>query len=136
MWIFLKHGFISVVVNRSDPTHLVVRARTRRPLEYIRRAIMDRGGDTVALRIVETPAADYHYRIELNRDEFAKALTGYIWDCLTYPNFKGEVDAQADRNPRDAGQTKRYAALLHRVWFDVHSALDERMRGKKVLSTP
>lgn len=128
MWLFLKSGFLSVVQHRSDPTLLVVRARTRRPLEWVRLQMREQGADVTELRIIDTPDADYPYRIELDRSDFAIVLSAYVRSTLDYTNFKNHVDDRARENLRDAGQTQHYAATLHRVWSVVFEMIDERTK--------
>lgn len=91
MWIFAKHGFISVVQDRNDPARLLVRARKREDLENL-----DISGD-VTSEISETPDADYRFRIFVPRKAFAAALQRMAL-AIDYTNFKTAVHGVPDRD--------------------------------------
>jgi len=84
MWLFTTFGFFSIVEkpwDRKSKT-LTVRARVRSDLE----ALSDRylSGTT---RIIESPDADYPFRMQVPRSEVIKSWQIIIGD-LKYENFK------------------------------------------------
>lgn len=92
MWIFTKEGFFSVVAT-SEPDELMVRARVREDLEnYI-----DFMGAVPGPEIIETPHADYRYRIITARDEWAEYVSAAASD-LDYTNVKGTIGRGAARH--------------------------------------
>lgn len=120
MWIFLPFGFYSIVAihQNGEPTdRLFVRARDRDDVGVIAeklRAVSRTHGGTICLHgdrchgqapsehvpscpayvpqhIVETPKNDYRFRIMIHRSLWALALSAFVCDELTYPNFKAEV---------------------------------------------
>lgn len=113
MWIFTTLGFFSVVADRRTPDMLVVRGRDRADLERLALEVPALK-DNAARTVVETPRADYPFRIALNRDDFTSWLTLHAEE-IEYDNFKGAV-ARSDA---------RRATLYHEVW-DVMRKLDPR----------
>lgn len=78
-------GFFSLVQNRFDPATLVVRGRVRSDLvRFVRRAKVD-------VPVLETTAADYRYRVILDRKTVGKVLARES-RRLDYINFKDRVD--------------------------------------------
>lgn len=103
MWLFTKYGFFSAVSKDGGET-IEVRARRREDLEQL-------GVNTpipAGTPIVETPYADYRYRVVLTPAQWA-------WVCeslareVCYPNFKDECAAQR-------GKQSDYVEMLHDVW--------------------
>lgn len=91
MWIASTDGFVSVVQHRDLPDTLIVRARVKKDLL----GLFDEE------RIVETPKADYRFRVLVPKREMAEMLSGKIMD-ISYPNFKneiGRIDGQQDKLP-------------------------------------
>lgn len=80
MWVFLSDAFLSIVVDRDDPSLRLVRARFPGDIE---RAFP-------GVEVTETPHADYRYRAWLPLDEVADRLADQVMD-MGYPNFKGSV---------------------------------------------
>ena len=81
MWFCMNDGFMSVVADKNDPARLMVRARRKSDLLNIF------GPDA---EIVETPDADYRWRVFVGRAEF-KALIDARIDGIQYTNFKNSV---------------------------------------------
>lgn len=132
MWLFTRIGFFSIVVDKRDPDTLLVRAREPSHLSAFCVACSPRIDLT---RIKESPNNDYPWRVLATREEVGAFLAEHI-ATLGYSNFKGEVDKQDMRRPRDGGAMHRYANLLHDVWGVVRRALDKReysMQGRPAL---
>jgi hypothetical protein len=97
MWLFTTHGFYSVVEHHQIKDRLLIRARKR---EHLAALFVDD-------KIKHTPERDYHWRVELWKDEWELVLMR-LNDGLNYTNFKGAVF-------RKEGGTD-YEHALHRVW--------------------
>lgn len=80
MWIASKDGFVSIVQNRDLMDTLMVRARVKKDLLSL----------FAEERIVETPEADYRFRVLVPKREMANMLAERIMD-INYPNFKSEI---------------------------------------------
>ena len=102
MWLFCKQGFFSVVRHSYRPGHLLVRARLAQDADNLARLLAEQTGRPFAPLV--TPDADYRYRLEVPREDFARALVRLVED-LDYPNFKLAVHG-------DAGRDRAYG----RVW--------------------
>ncbi len=90
MWIVTTKGFLSAVQNRdAKAPHeaLLVRGRVRADLERFADFAAGRG-DRPA--VVESPDADYGYRLTTSRETLAAFLALCV-DALDYPNFKNEI---------------------------------------------
>jgi hypothetical protein len=101
MWIFTTEGFVSVV-EKPGESELTVRARDRRSLA----AFVDRA----VVSVIETPMADYPYRVVVSREVLSDWLADHV-ASLDYGNFKSEVS-------RTRGWD--YAHALSAVWSDMH----------------
>ena len=101
MWIFTKHGFISVVEEHDDPSLLVVRGRVRKDLEQVGEAYF--GGAAV----IFTPSRDYPYRFFVSKKAFHLAAQKMAMD-IDYTNFKSKVHGQPNR---DSAYENVWAAL-------------------------
>lgn len=78
-------GFFSAVEDRADDGAVFVRARVRGDAEQLAVAV---GG-----AVIETPAADYRFRVRMSKDDWAR----YVAACATgidYDNFKNAVAAR------------------------------------------
>lgn len=82
MWLVLNDSFVSVVQHNGDSNLLVVRGRHR--------------GDVArflglpARLEVETPSADYRFRITARRETVERAAVRAIGK-VRYPNFKNSI---------------------------------------------
>jgi hypothetical protein len=87
MWIFTRWGFFSCTCPRSDfSTKIQIRARRRIDLAMLR-------GNCPELRkrrIIETPAADYRFRIVVDRRVWRK-VAARMADSIDYSNFKNSI---------------------------------------------
>ena len=118
MWLFTRYGFYSV---SAQGQKFVVRAR----LEYHLVALLRRfpNLERHGAAIIETPRADYRWRIEAQRHAWRAALSEMA-DEQTWPNFKAEAE-------RFNGPCE-YTESLHRVWgemFGLQLADVRRDRG-------
>lgn len=102
MWLVTTQGFYSVVAHRTRPDHVLVRARAREDLEALRRQIP-------SLESYEDERADYHWRAEVHRDDWRRALI-QLADLVDYDNFKGAVAKR---------QGMKREAVYHRVWSEL-----------------
>src|SRR5664279_2629124 len=94
MWIITTSGFVSVVQNldsKGPDDALLVRGRVRVDLERLADFAAQRGARPA---VVESPDADYGFRLTTSRGNLAAFLAAQV-DALDYPNFKSEV-AKAD----------------------------------------
>lgn len=80
MWIFLKNGFFSIVADRDEPRNLLVRSRFLGDIERVFHVCS-----------VETPTADYRYRVSVKREEVLAALS-FQTATMEYGNFKNSVE--------------------------------------------
>lgn len=115
MWLFTVDGLISVTRSRLEPTKVQVRARSRETIE--RMAGRVERFWAAHPEVIETPEADYRYRIIIEPGEW-KALAVKLADEVTYPNFK---DAAAQKH----GHASKYVKALHRIW-ETGTSLDDR----------
>ena len=113
MWLFTRYGLFSVTNARQgrgrpgaplDPRRLQVRARSRKHLELLTERFRSLRG----YEIIETPRADYRFRIIVRRRVWAKVAAGLARE-IAYPNFKNECHNNDELD--DA-----YIHALHRVW--------------------
>lgn len=81
MWLYLSGGFVSIVAHRTEPDHLLVRARHP---EHIASILPDAD-------VTHMPSADYPYRTVSRRGDVHRAVTEYLLS-LDYDNFKASVD--------------------------------------------
>lgn len=82
MWIYLNDAMLSIVAHRTQPDDLLVRARVAGDLE---RAFPHLAGEAV-----ETPDADYRYRIIVPRGDVAQMLADAACN-IDYDNFKASI---------------------------------------------
>jgi hypothetical protein len=99
MWLFSVEGFVSIVAHRDDPKTVLVRGRSRADVEAVARRLGVKS-------IVETPQADYPFRVVARRAQIAKLMADLVRE-IDYPNFKNEV---AERQ----GDEREH--LYHEVW--------------------
>lgn len=122
MWTMTPRGFYSVVAHRGKPDTLLLRARVKADLLALDDLIP---AEPIADRIWEDRKADYQWRAEVTRAEWAYAV-GQMAVEVNYGNFKDAVTAR---------QGKRRHDVYLRVW----SALLELApvgQGRYAPSTP
>lgn len=113
MWIFMPDGALSVVAHRHKPAILLVRSRERAILERLANDLTAQPGVAGPPPVLETPDADYAFRLEAHRGAFgawiAREAHRIDWD-----NFKARADVVGSRP---------YAGALHRIWRVLWEAL-------------
>jgi len=90
MWLITTSGFLSVVqnLNSTGPDDaLLVRGRVRADLERFADFAARRGARP---EVVESPDADYGFRLTTSRDVLAAFVAERV-ATLDYPNFKSEI---------------------------------------------
>ena len=115
MWLITTQGFLSVVKNsdsRGADDVLLVRARVRTDLERFADFAARRGARPA---VVESPDADYGFRLTTSRENLSAFLAGQI-DALDYPNFKSAVAKT------DAARAHVYMG----VWTALHKLRETR----------
>jgi len=113
MWLMTTIGMFSAVCPRAEDGRgdrvetdkIVVRARIRSHIEALR----SRFGALGAAELIETPHADYRYRIVVDKAAWVDAVGQMIAE-QDYANFKNAADSLQGR----AGTA--YIRALHRVW--------------------
>jgi hypothetical protein len=114
MWLFTTSGFFSAVTDKQDPQQIQIRARSRKDLEAVvaitARACMSKA------KIIETPEADYRYRVVVHRTEFLTIMIELASE-VTYQNFKDAATA--------AGQGDK---PLMTVWSAMARYQDDKVR--------
>lgn len=103
-----------------DPGLLQVRARSRKHLELLVERFAILSGPDIS-DIIETPRADYLFRIIVPRGAWAEVASALAQE-ITYPNFKNECVGQEELE--DA-----YLSALHEVW-GVTNDLQGDLHGK------
>ncbi len=91
MWLFCKSGFFSAVEHNSKPGVIHVRARFKGDLERL----CERHG--LKPLVETTPYNDYAYRMDFQRDVWAKIVSDEALD-IDYPNFKNAVHDGTQRD--------------------------------------
>ncbi len=90
MWTVTTEGFLSIVQNldaKGAHDALLVRGRVHADLERFAE-FAARQGERPA--VVESPDADYGYRLTTSREALAAFLAGRV-TAIDYPNFKSEI---------------------------------------------
>ena len=106
MRVFTETGFVSAVRKVDSPTKITARSRDRQSLEVL--------AELSETEILETPFADYGYRVLVSDDIYKVWLTTTV-DMLDYDNFKNRV---ADSR----GHVFHHA--LGKVWKDMLAVAD------------
>jgi hypothetical protein len=109
MWIFTKDGFFSAVENRDDNSMVLVRARTEDDARQL--------AEILANLVIESPNADYPYRIHCSKMEWADYVQRSALE-IDYDNFKGAMSGIFGSNRMHQ---------LHQVWAVMQSG-EERYR--------
>ena len=127
MWVFATHGVYSVVCARRgaggwdqpvDPDRVMIRARVRGHLD----GLIDRFPVLAGGGIIETPAADYRWRVIVSKADWADALRELALDT-DYDNFKNAAKAELGE------QGHRYYAVLAEVWAAGHRLQHDSVRA-------
>jgi hypothetical protein len=102
MWLLTTRGFYSVVTHPEDPELVLVRARVEDDLRALRDI-------APGLEPWHDPQADYAWRAEMPRDEWA-ATAAALAEEIDYRNFKAAVAVR-----QGAGRARLYS----RVWEEL-----------------
>jgi hypothetical protein len=113
MWLMTTIGMFSAVCPKTEGGHggqvetdkIMVRARVRSHIE----ALQERFGELGDAELIETPHADYRFRIIVDKTVWTEAVGRMIVE-QDYTNFKNAADSLQGR-----GGTG-YVRALHRVW--------------------
>ncbi len=114
MWLFSKLGLFSIVAHRDAPTAVLIRARVKQDLKELQAVVKEVARHTPPIR--STPQADYPYRMQLERVDFARVVYHLVIHHLDYPNFKSAI----------AEQSHARAYAYHDVWATLLD-LEERV---------
>lgn len=118
MWLFTRHGFYSVVRDTysRDRDHMAIRARDREHLENLGK-LVDSG------RIIETPEADYRWRIVVPRRVWLERIMPALAEDVEYTNFKKSV-------PNDTYDVGNW--ILHDMWETLYRFQDRILSRRKL----
>jgi hypothetical protein len=113
MWLMTTIGMFSAVCPRAEEGHdsrietdrIMVRSRVRSHIEALRERFCKLG----AAELIETPHADYRFRIIVDKTAWAEAVGQMIGE-QDYDNFKNAADSLQGRSGT------AYVHALHRVW--------------------
>ena len=113
MWLMTTIGMFSAVCPRTEGGHgsqietdkIMVRARVRGHIA----ALQERFGEFGDAELIETPNADYRYRIIVDKAAWAEAVGRMIVE-QDYTNFKNAANSLQGRSGT------AYVHALHRVW--------------------
>jgi len=90
MWLFTKYGFFSVVQTYDDPEKMMIRGRCREDLERLAAFALDQAAIGLPDNVIETPKADYHYRLICDRADWLVIAYELAQD-VDYGNFKNQI---------------------------------------------
>ena len=113
MWLMTTIGMFSAVCPRTEEGRgsqvetgkIMVRARVRGHIE----ALQERFGTLGDAELIETPHADYRFRIIVDKTAWTEAVGQMITE-QDYTNFKNAADSLQGR------RGTAYIHALHRVW--------------------
>ena len=105
MWMFTEIGFYSIVENGFNRDEVLVRSRVHEDLRQLLLCTKHLRPLDAKRPIVETPEADYPFRVVLRKSEWERCAA-FIAGSINYGNFKNAV--AADDKPR--------ATLYGDVW--------------------
>ena len=108
MWIFTKHGFISIVQHNSMPGHFQVKSRVAAPLDYF--------WPNHQIEVIEW--ADYRFRITIPKEEVVPILVRGL-QGVSYTSFKNECEVDED-----------YHYALARTWSIMYN-YQQRKEARK-----
>ncbi len=108
MWVFTETGFVSAVRKVDSASKITARSRDRQSLEVL--------AELSETEILETPFADYGYRVLVSDDIYKVWLTTTV-DMLDYDNF-------INRIVETRGHVFHHA--LGNVWTDMLAVTDNR----------
>jgi hypothetical protein len=106
MWVFTQTGFVSAVRKADALSKITVRSRDKQSLEVL--------AELSETEIIETPYADYGYRV-LVSDDIYKVWLATTVDMLDYDNFKNRIS-------KSRGHVFHHA--LGNVWSEMLAVAD------------
>lgn len=109
MWIFMSDAFVSIVQHFDEPGLFMVRARIAGDLERL----------FPGFEVVETPDADYRYRVTLSAELVADVIRQQVAG-INYPNFKNSV--------KDDERHRVYSSVWS-VMFDWQYRVVQRLKA-------
>ena len=123
MWIVNEDGFFSVTSGNPDDyrklnvddSYVVVRGRDHASMVSMQWKL----GRDVPI-VGPWPEADYRYRMAVTKERFAKYLSEYVMDDLTYVSFKGAMANRWWYYPKRI-QHARQVALID-IWAAAQSS--------------
>lgn len=113
MWLFCKSGMFSAVKHNKKDGVLLVRTRLVGDLEKLFKA----HGLEKEYKAVETPDADYRFRVEMAVSDWVKCVSEEA-ASIDYGNFKNGVH---DGTARDSAYMD--------CWASMREAQEEQMYG-------
>ena len=122
MWLFTPHGFFSITRTRLNPSQMQIRARSRKHLENLQKHFTPDEGICLLGQILETPDADYRYRI-IAEPATVQILLAKLAEEIDYPNFKNECHG---KHPDDT----KYHNALHEIWGTMYE-LQQNTGGRR-----
>lgn len=106
MWLFTKHGFVSVVAHHDDENVLLVRMRDFETARQMDCAFHYCGEYTY------DEERDYPYRIVISKELFTYWFKEYV-DEMTYINFKKECES----DPLYHERLFKIWSFVRRLWL-------------------
>jgi hypothetical protein len=103
MWHIDQNGAYSIVKKHCGPDELLVRGRVHDDLKRLAEKL-----NLPETAIIETPRADYHYRMTVKSTAFAEYLVATVF-AIDYQNFKTSL-------PFDTQLDKKRALAYSAVW--------------------
>lgn len=112
MWLMTPIGFFSIVSvigtdGKSHPTNVMVRTRSKKHLLAFVQALKTSGCVEETVLIIDTPNADYPYRIVVSRKSVGLVVSQFVSE-IHYGNFKMEASRKRD---------DVYHRFLSKVWY-------------------
>ena len=109
MWIFTKHGFISVVQHLQEEGCFQVKSRVAHPLRIL--------WPDHEIQVIDW--ADYRFRINIRKEDVLPVLAEQI-GSIDYSSFKNECDWEPEY----------YYALVHiwNVMYRYQSEMEKELR--------
>jgi hypothetical protein len=110
MWIFAKHGFLSLVQHENCPYHLLVRGRVSGDIQNF----------FPAAQVQRTEKRDYLFRAVLSKEQVAKRIALAVADI----DYCGALGTSFKASITD----KRRAPYYLNVW-DTMAEMQDRLKG-------
>lgn len=118
MWHIDQNGAYSIVKKHCEPDELLVRARVLDDLKRLAEKL-----NISENAIIETPRADYLYRMTVKASAFAEYLATAAF-AIDYRNFKTSL-------PFETQLDKKRAQAYSAVWSALHHLQQQESRLKR-----